>query len=153
SLDQTVSLPRRRQVSRCEKCGRLLPEAGGSCPSCVQTRVVFRRLLVYLREHWAIAAALLGATAAGSAAELVPPIIIQRIVDDVLGGGGRRQALVWLVVGLMGVRVAMWAAEVGRGWLGALLGARVVATLRNHLYRRLYAMSLQHFDERSVGST
>src|SRR5262249_15645716 len=51
------------------------------------------------------------------------------------------------------VRVTMWAAEVGRGWLGALLGARVVATLRNHLYRRLHGMSLQHFDERSVGST
>src|SRR5262245_37047417 len=150
---QPVSLPRQRQASRCQKCGRLLPEAGGSCPGCVQTRVVSRRLFVYLREHWAIAAALLGVTATGSAAELLSPIVIRRIVDDVLAVGGGQQALVWLVLGLMGVRVAMWTAEVGRGWLGALLGARIVATLRTHLYRRLHAMSLQHFDERSVGST
>src|SRR5262245_9905175 len=150
---QPVALPSRRLVSRCGQCGRLLPEAGGTCPSCVQTFVVLRRMLAYLRQHWPIAAALLVVTSGGSVAELLPPLIIQHIVDDILVVGRGWRPLAWLVVALMIARGAMWAAEVGRGWLGALLGARIVATLRSHLYRRLHTMSLHHFDERSVGAT
>src|SRR5262245_7462363 len=61
SNGQPVTLPSRGQISRCPQCGRLLPEVGSSCPSCVKTFVVLRRLLAYLRPRWPIATALLAA--------------------------------------------------------------------------------------------
>src|SRR5712691_3823035 len=113
---------------------------------------VLRKMLSYLRPHWASATALLVATTVGTIAELLPALNIRRIVDDVLIVGGNWRALAWFIVALLTARMVMWVAEVGRGWLGASLGTRVVATLRSHLYRRLHEMRFQHFDERSVGA-
>jgi ATP-binding cassette, subfamily B, bacterial len=57
------------------------------------------------------------------------------------------------VVVLIGLRLVIWVLEVGRGWLGSLLGTGITAALRRDIHRRLQAASLLHLDRRPVGAT
>jgi ATP-binding cassette subfamily B protein len=71
---------------------------------------------------------------------------------DVAGYDNRLALLGILVLGLVLVRTASWAAEWVHAWNASWLGARVTADIRSILYRRLEMLSLQFYDKRQVGS-
>jgi len=153
SRGRPLGLPSRLEITRCPQCGRLLPEVDARCPNCLEKLAVLRRILAYLQPHWALATALLLATALGTSAELLPPLIIKYVIDNVLTPAADWEMLGWCALGLMGVRLVVWGSEVCRGWLGVLLGARMTTALRSQVYRRLQAVSLRYFDQRPIGST
>ncbi|MDE2999283.1 MAG: ABC transporter ATP-binding protein [Gemmatimonadota bacterium] len=144
--------------TRCESCGRLLPEKNGICPACLRKMDVLARIARYLRPYRVRAALLAAATILTTCAELIPPQITRLIVDDVLAP---RQAsavderlglLIQLVLALVGVRLITWAAEWLHGWTTTWLSARVTADIRSQLYRRLELLSLQFYDQRQAGA-
>ena len=143
--------------SRCETCGRLLPEKNGICPACLKRMDVLARIARYLAPYGRRAALLALATVVTTAAELIPPQITRLIVDEVLAPeatsdvGGRLELLVHLVLALVGVRLITWGAEWLHGWTTTWLSARVTADIRSQLYRRLELLSLQFYDKRQVG--
>ena len=145
--------------TRCEKCGRLLPEKDGVCPACIRRLSTLGRIAGYMKPYKVRAVILALSSIATTAAELVPPLITKRLVDDVLvpkegtaGGLDERLALLGLLVlALVGVRVWSWTAELVHGWVVTWLSARVTADIRNQLYRRLEMLSLQFYDKRQVG--
>ena len=145
--------------TRCETCGRLLPEKNGICPACLRRLDTLGRIARYLRPYWPRALAMALASVVMTFSNLIPPMITRRIVDDVLAPGEgvvaaldvRLRLLGWLVLGLVGVRVLSWAAELARGWTVTWLSARVTADIRNQLYRQLEMLSLQFYDKRQVG--
>ena len=146
--------------TRCETCGRLLPERDGVCPACIRRLDTLARIARYLKPYWWRTGLLALASVCTTGAELVPPLITKRIVDDVLvpqgstaGGMDARLGLLgWLVLVLVGLRLLTWGGEWLHGWTVTWLGARVTADIRSQLYRRLEMLSLQFYDKRQVGS-
>lgn len=146
--------------TRCEKCGRLLPEKDGICPACIQRLATLRRIGSYLMPYKWRAALLAMASLIGTLTEILPPLITRHIVDDALvpakgstiGMEERLALLGWFVLGLVGVRVLGWGAEWVHGWTVTWLGARVTADIRRRLYRQLELLSLQFYDKRQVGA-
>ncbi len=146
--------------TRCEKCGRLLPEKNSICPACLNKFATFGRIANYLKPYKNRAAVLALASVIGTVAELLPPWVTKHIVDDVLVpavgisalDGNRLQTLGWLVLMLVGIRLVTWGAEWLHGWNITWLSARVTADIRSQLYKRLELLSLQFYDKRQVGA-
>lgn len=112
----------------------------------------------YMTPHKGRAILLVLASLATTLAELMPPLITERLVNDVLlpeippDMEDRLALLGWLVLALVGVRVASWFAEFVHGWTVTWLTARVTADIRAQLYRRLEMLSLQFYDKRQTGA-
>ena len=146
--------------TRCEKCGKLLPEKDGICPACIQRLATLQRIGSYLKPYKWRSILLATASIIGTLSEIVPPWITRHIVDDALvpkegatvDMEQRFALLGWLVLGLVGVRVLGWGAEWVHGWTVTWLGARVTADIRSRLYRQLELLSLQFYDKRQVGA-
>jgi ABC-type multidrug transport system fused ATPase/permease subunit len=88
---------------------------------------------------------LLGATAVS----LAPPILIGTAVDEVRRG--RTHALGWIVVAFVGAGalgiVCSYAQTYFTGWTGE----RMLADLRNHLFRHLQRLSLGFYERNRAG--
>jgi len=145
--------------TRCQRCGRLLPEKNGICPACIRRLATLGRVAGYLKPYKGRALLLAAASIVTTFSELIPPMVTRRIVDDVLvpkgavAGMDERIALLGLLVlALVVVRALSWGAEWVHGWIATYLGARVTADIRSRLYRRLELLSLQFYDKRQIGS-
>ncbi len=152
SEGRNLSLPEEVERVRCDACGRLLPEKNGICAACIRKLHTLRRLLRYLAaQPWRLASVVI-LTLVSTALELLPPRITQHIIDDVLTPRTNFNLLVWLVLGLLGVRLLFCAAAVTTEWLSLRLGHRGVQDIRSDLYRKLQFLPLRFYDRRSTGS-
>ncbi len=150
---EDVALPSEVERSRCAKCGRLLPEKDGLCPACVKKWDTLKRIAGYLKPYQARTVVLVLITAAGALIELLPPLAVRSIIDEVLTPPhAHAEWLVWLVLGLLGLRIGAWLCQVGRGWTAVWLASQVVANIRRQLYQRLQYMPLRFYDKRKVGA-
>lgn len=146
--------------TRCEKCGKLLPEKNGICPACIRRFATLQRIASYLKPYkgYTILLALISLIETGTA--VIPPILERRIVDDVLAPqegntasmSERLTLLGLLVLALISIRVLNWGMEWAHGWTVSWLGARITANIRNRLYQQLELLSLQFYDRRQVGA-
>ncbi len=146
--------------TRCEQCGRLLPEKNGICPNCIRRLATLQRIASYLMPYKGRAILLGVVFFVGMGAAVVPPMLTREIIDGVLvpkeGNTAtmpeRLTLLGLLVLGLVGIGVLNWALEWARGWTVSWLGARITADIRNRLYQQLELLSLQFYDRRQVGA-
>ena len=146
--------------TRCEQCGRRLPQRDGICPACVKKWATLKRIAGYMVPYKVKAVILTIASIVTTVAELIPPLITKKLVDEVLVPAGEnvapedeRMALLgWLVLAFIAVRTVSWCAEWVHGWNACWLGARATADIRSELYRNLEMLSLQFYDKRRVGS-
>jgi ATP-binding cassette subfamily B protein len=136
--------------TRCETCGRLLPEKNSLCPACVRRFATLGRIVGYLKPYKGRAILMASASIIMTFSELIPPLISRRIVDEVFVPKKGAPATVdervvllgFLVLGLIGVRVMSWSMDLMRGWIVGWLSARMTADIRSQLYRRLEMLSL-----------
>ena len=148
------------ECTRCEKCGKLLPERNGICPACIRRLATLQRIISYLKPYkgHAILLAIVSLIETGTA--VIPPILTRHIVDGVLvqkegntdSMSERLTLLGLLVLGLVGLRVLNWGLEWAHGWTVSWLGARMTADIRNRLYQQLELLALQFYDRRQVGA-
>ena len=117
----------------------------------IESRLTVRRFARLLGPYRIPALLLTVVTATGVVAELLPPLLIQHIVDDVLTPHGSFRLLAWFIGGFLGARVLVGLADIGRGWLGVWLGARVAADLRQQLHTHLQHLPLTFFRKWAVG--
>ncbi len=146
--------------TRCEKCGKLLPEKNGICPACIRRLATLQRIASYLKPYkkYAILLAIVSLIEIGTA--VIPPMLYQQIVDGVLitkegnpdSMSERLTLLGLLVLSLVGLRVLNWGMEWAHGWTVSWLGARITADIRNRLYQQLELLSLQFYDRQQVGA-
>ncbi len=116
----------------------------------MQRSASFRRLLQLARPEWKTLATGTGFLALGSAMALLYPQGIRLIIDGVLGGGQLR--LVDRAAILMVIAAAIQAGAVAiRAYLFSTAGERVVARLREDLYRSVLSQEVAFFDERRTG--
>lgn len=152
SEGRVPSVPEDVERTRCDACGRMLPERNGICAACIRKWHTLRRLLRYLTaQPWRLASVVV-LTLVSTALELLPPKITQHIIDDVLAPRANFNLLVWLVLGLLGVRLLFCAAAATTEWLALRLGHRGVQDIRSDLFRKLQFLPLRFYDRRATGS-
>jgi ABC-type multidrug transport system fused ATPase/permease subunit len=117
--------------------------------SWAATRRRLRTLYLLARPYKARTALALISLLGATAATLVPPFLIGRAVDEVRRG--RTHALGWIVIafvaaGALGI-VCSYAQTYFTGWTGE----RMLADLRNHLFRHLQRLSLGFYERNRAG--
>ena len=146
--------------TRCDKCGKLLPEKNGICPACIRRLATLQRIASYLKPYKGYAILLAVVSLIGTGTAVIPPMLTRHIVDGVFvpkegntdSMSERLTLLGLLVLGMVGVRVLNWGMEWAHGWTVSWLGARITADIRNRLYQQLELLSLQFYDRRQVGA-
>jgi len=109
-------------------------------------RRIFRRAWPY-RGRLGAAVAL---TVLGAAVALVVPLGLRELVDAVFQDENRA-LLDTLALALVGLFLARSAAAFGGKYLLGWTGERVVADLRQEVYRHLHRQSLRFFEDRRTG--
>jgi len=86
---------------------------------------------------------------AATAATLAPPILVGLAVDDVRRG--RTSSLGWIVVGFVAAGAVGIAASYAQTYFTGWTGERMLADLRNHLFRHLQRLSLGFYERNRAG--
>ena len=152
SKGEALTLPTEMERSRCDKCGRLLPEKDGICPACVKKWDTMKRIISYLAPYRGKVIMLMTLAVASPVVNLIPPLIVRHIIDDVLTPMAYFGLLIWPVLGLLGIRLLTFLFEIAGGFLRAELASRTSKDIRTQLYQHVQYMPLRFYDKRKVGS-
>lgn len=147
------------EKTRCEKCGRLLPEKDGRCPACVKRAAVFGRILSYLKPYRAksvivVVASLISAMTA----TFLTPALTKAITDNVLNAKVAVSVeqgfpmLLALVGGLLGAQALNSICFAVKGWNVAFLSSNIAKDLRADTYRALEHLQLTFYDKKQIGA-
>jgi ATP-binding cassette, subfamily B, bacterial len=152
SKGEDLVLPEKLTRSRCDKCGRLLPEQDGICPACIRRWDTLKRITAFLKPYKTRVLMLMALAVLTPLLDLVPPQIVRFIIDDALAAGTDLSLLVQLVAALLGVQILNWAFEMGRGWLRGGLASETSMDIRSQLFKHIQFLGLKFFDKRKVGT-
>jgi ATP-binding cassette subfamily B protein len=136
----------------CPECGRLLPEKGSFCPSCLKKRKVAARFGAYMKPHWLKIALVSISIMLGAIIGLAPPYLIKILVDDVLFGQGGTELLIQIVLGLVVIQLASTFIGIIRGRLSAWLGSRIIHDVRFDVFQAIQGLTLRRFDKTQTGA-
>lgn len=146
AIDLTV------EQDRCKRCGRLLPEKDGVCPSCIKRGRTLLRVAGFLKPYKK-QAVLLGGFAIGSTTLNLIPAQVQRFVIDGLTSNT-------LTVTNLSTWIGVWLVaafgsaglQILTGRTNAYLAASMAADLRSAVYRAVEFLNVKYFDKRPVGA-
>lgn len=142
----------KQEQTRCPKCGRLLPEADGICPACVNRGKTLLRIARYLAPYKPQAAALAVTAVFTTALNLAPGQIQANLINGVLTTHHHLGHL-YVLMGLwLAVIVLNIIAQIITGRFTAFLSGHVAADLRAGLYRAIEFLQLSFFDKKQVGA-
>lgn len=145
------SINLKKEKTRCEKCGRILPEKDGICPACINRNATLWRVAGYLKPYKGRAVALALTSVAATAINLVPPTIQGALINNVLEPR-RDIGLLWQLIGLW--LLALLSAvvlQVTSARLTTYLAGHIATDLRAGVYRAVEFLQLQYFDKKQVG--
>lgn len=148
SLDIKLSL----EKLRCEKCGKLLPERDGVCPSCINRGKTMLRLGGFLGPYKSRVFLLLGMAATSTLLALVPPTIQGEALDRFNKGTLTTEQLYPFIGLWVLVLVAMAVFQILNGRLMTFLGAHLASDLRTTTYRAIEHLQMTYFDKKPVGA-
>jgi ATP-binding cassette subfamily B protein len=109
-----------------------------------------RALLPYVTRHRGRIAAALLALSAASLATLTLPIAVRRVIDTAFETGDRAQADLYFMT-LIGVVLALALASSARYYLVITLGERIVASVRQDVFRHLTTLDAAFYDRTKSG--
>ncbi len=152
SKGKPLELPTEMERTRCDKCGRLLPEKDSKCVACIKKWHTLMRIQSYVNPYRVQLTFVVVITVIGVLINLLPPLITERIIDDVLIPLSNFNLLVWLVAGLLGAYLFSWLSEIGHTALSCWLGFRAAEDIRAKLYRCLQFLPIRFYDKHKVGA-
>lgn len=149
---EPLSINLKKEITRCPKCARLLPEADGVCPACVDRG---RTLVRILRFGWpyrkqALFLALM--SFATTALNLLPPYFQGRLIGQVFEKKSNMSLLVSMIIAWVSVAVTVSLLNVTRDRLVAWMSGSIAADLRSTVYRAIEFLQLTYFDKKQVGA-
>ena len=156
----TPTLPTEMERSRCDTCGRLLPEKDGVCLACVKKWDTLKRILSYLAPYLKPVIAIMIFVAVSPLLNLAPPIITMYIIDDILTpmvgsvltlreGFGM---VILPVLGLLGIRLSTLLFEIIGGFMRANVASQTNKDIRSQLFQHVQYMPLRFYNKRQVGN-
>ncbi len=156
--EKPVDLEGEVDRTRCDKCGRLLPEPNGICSACTNRLAMMGRIARYALPFKARIAMMVFLSLLFTLAELGPPYIMRYIIDDVLVGKDAAESeeaftfLYYLVGAYAVVRLGSYVLEIFKDRLSVWLGGRVIVAVREDLYENLSRLNMKFYNKRQVGS-
>ncbi|NLT14296.1 MAG: ABC transporter ATP-binding protein [Clostridiales bacterium] len=114
------------------------------------TRALLRRIGSYLRPYWKQMTLVLLSILLSSIFGLLPSILTGRIIDEGLIGQNL-DALIWLIVVLLGVILGSSLIGVLESYLNTWIAQHITFDMRNSLYRHLQSMSYRFFTTNKQG--
>lgn len=140
-----------KQFSICPKCGRTLIRPGASCLNCQSKGQVVKKLVGYiLPQKWLLLFCLL-LSVITTAVSLIPPYMTKTLVDDVLPLG-KKNMLLACIGALFGTYLIQYGIGAIRSYLLRVSGDKIVAELRNDVYRKAQHLPMRFYDRASTGS-
>ncbi len=137
---------------RCPKCGKLLPERNGVCPSCVNRGQTMMRISGFLGPYRKQAIYLAIVTTLTTILNLAPPKIQGAIIDS-FSSGEKSLSLLYGMVALWAVvLIGSVILQVLTGRLMAFLAVHIAADLRNATFRAIEYLQVNYFDRKPVGA-
>jgi ATP-binding cassette subfamily B protein len=157
---EAPTLPTEMERSRCDTCGRLLPEKDGVCAACVEKWDTLKRIISYLAPYKGKVIILITFTVASPLLNLIPPLIVRHLVDDVitpLAGTvlTLREGLGMLilpVLGFLGIMLSTFLFEIISGFMRADISSQTNKDIRTQLFQHVQYMPLRFYGKRQVGS-
>lgn len=156
---------------RCDACGTVIPHWVGVCPSCLDTRKLFFRLIAYARPFWKLGSFSLALLLISTFISLTPPLLMRELIDGVLAPAETRDStfframadrlfglpsgyeMLYFLVGLLLlINLSQTGLHAVRAYILSVLGQKVTYTLRNEVYRHLHRHSLSFYNERETGT-
>ncbi len=155
--DDPVDMQGEVDKTRCDRCGRLLPEPNGICSACTNRLAMMRRIARYALPFKAKLALMVFLSLLFTLAELAPPYIMRLIIDvledPAAGASGDPFSFLYLLVGAYAViRLVSFVLEIFKDRLSVWLGGRVIVSVREDLYENLSRLSMKFYNKRQVGS-
>ena len=154
------TLPTEMERSRCDSCGRLLPEKDGICPACLKKWDTLKRIISYLSPYRGRVILLMIFAAANPLLNLIPPLIVKYIVDDIItplaaAGLTLTEGLSMMippVLGLLGIMLSTFLCEIIGGLMRADISSRTSKDIRAQLFEHVQYMPIRFYDRRQIGS-
>ncbi|MFN3652119.1 MAG: ABC transporter ATP-binding protein [Armatimonadota bacterium] len=146
----------KQERTRCEACGRLLPEKDGRCAACVKRMAVLGRIFSYMTPYRGRALIVALTSLGGIVASLALPEMTRRITDEVLTGSvSMAEAIpkLLLYVGGMLLSLAIGALfQIVKGCHVAYLSGHIAKDIRAHVYQSLERLQLSFYDKKQLGA-
>ncbi len=150
-LEEVEESGEQTNINRCIRCGKSIPVDIRVCPTCIQKRQTFMRILQYVMPYKKTAVITLALALAGTIFQMTPQMLTQVMVDDVIMAQ-RLDLIPWMVLALVLAFGFSALVNGSKGYLTAVLGQKVLFDLRTHLYDHLQRLSVNFFDRRQTGS-
>ena len=136
----------------CLSCGRYLADPSSKvCPNCIQKGRIFKRLMMEAKPYWGKVGIIVLLLVAGAGVNLLPPTLTRVLIDDVLAEGGQPNLLIWIVLGLLGLRISHVAVMIVKNWLTINVSGQFTAGLRDKLFAHLKELPVDYFDKHQTG--
>ena len=140
-----------KMMNVCPKCGRTLLHPGAECINCQSKGKIMQKLAKYVKPEIAnlILCMLLSVFSTGMA--LLPPYITKNLVDDILPNSDMRKLRIVVVVLLLAYLLQHLIGII-RGYRLRVSGDKIVAELRNDVYRKAQHLPMSFYDKTSTGA-
>lgn len=148
-FDPAISIEEQERREREEKVKDLLPDEGELLGKAYDSRLV-RRLFGYVRPYGRKMAAAIVLMVINSLLSVAGPWVIGRAIDDGIRAGSFTALRFWTVLFIVAA-VGEWVSNRGRISLMAFVGTKVVADFRSQLFRHLHTLTLNFYNNYSVG--
>lgn len=148
---QVVEATFEKQFCVCPKCGRALIRPGAPCMNCQSKNKVVKKLASYVLPYKCMLLFCMLLALITTAVSLVPPYMTKTLVDDVLPNG-KKSMLLWCVLALLGTYLVQYGIGAIRSYLLKITGDRIVADLRNDVYKKAQQLPMRFYDRTSTGS-
>ena len=147
--DVTLRLEEQERQAREERIRDLLPNENEALGKAYDGRLV-RRLLTYLAPYKVKLWMAIFLMVVSSLLSVFGPAIIGRAIDDGLRTNSFATFRFWTLIFIV-TATGEWLTNRTRILLMALVGTKVVADIRSHLFRHLHTLSFNFYNNYSVG--
>lgn len=142
------------EINRCPKCGKPFPRGMTSCVKCTDKKILFARLLPYMKPHL-LALSLAGlCLIAVSAISVVLPVINKIIINDYINASPipeDKSGFIWLIVAMAVLGLLSAVFVMARRLLVARASREISIKMREEVYAKIQELSLSGLNRRSAG--
>jgi len=148
---EIVSAAFEKLISVCPKCGRTLLRPGAECIRCQSKSKIIGKLIKYIKPQTKMLTLCLFLSLITTSVALLPPYIVRMMVDEIIPSKDK-EALTIVVICLLGAYMLQFGIGAIRGYLLRASGDKIVAGLRNDVYRKAQYLPMKFYDKTSTGS-
>ena len=149
---QELSINLKLERTRCEQCGRLLPEKDGVCPACLKRGKTFMRVAAYLKPYRRNLGVLVAISLLATGLNLIPPQFQRLIVDRLTAGELELVGLMQFVGAWFAVAATAVTLQVFSNRMMTFLGSNIAADLRASTFNTVQRLHVAYFDKKTVGA-